>query len=43
MANTPILDQINCPEDLKKLRQDQLAELCSEIREFLIENVSKTG
>lgn len=43
MANTPILDQINSPEDLKKLRQDQLAELCSEIREFLIENVSKTG
>lgn len=43
MANTPILDQINCPEDLKRLRQDSLAELCSEIREFLIENVSKTG
>ncbi len=43
MAHTPILDQINCPEDLKKLKQESLAELCSEIREFLIENVSKTG
>lgn len=43
MANTPILDQINSPEDLKRLSQALLPELCSEIREFLIESVSKTG
>lgn len=30
-------------QELKKLNIDELNVLCSEIREFLIENVSKTG
>ncbi|MEN2998427.1 MAG: 1-deoxy-D-xylulose-5-phosphate synthase [Brevinematia bacterium] len=38
-----ILDDINYPSDLKKYRIEDLPRLCSEIREFLIENVSKTG
>ena len=38
-----LLDSINCPEDLKNMDQGQLNELCQEIREFLVENVSKTG
>ena len=38
-----ILDQINAPEDLKKIPAEQLPQLCEEIRTFLIQNVSKTG
>lgn len=38
-----LLNQINSPEDLRALDSKQLPELCEEIREFLVENVSKTG
>lgn len=38
-----ILDTINSPADLKKLPAEDIPALCGEIREFLIENVSKTG
>ncbi|MDP4182086.1 MAG: 1-deoxy-D-xylulose-5-phosphate synthase [Bacillota bacterium] len=38
-----ILNDINSPDDLKKLEIDQLEELAGEIRSFLIDNVSKTG
>jgi len=38
-----ILQQINSPEDIKKLTNSQLEKLASEIREFLIDKVSKTG
>lgn len=37
------LDKINLPEDIKKLNQDELELLCSELRELLIDSVSKTG
>lgn len=37
------LDRINSPEDLKALDKEHLPELCREIREFLIQSVSKTG
>ena len=37
------LNSINSPEDLKKLSLDQRTVLCSELREFMIETVSKTG
>ncbi|MBU0689395.1 MAG: 1-deoxy-D-xylulose-5-phosphate synthase [Gammaproteobacteria bacterium] len=40
---TPLLDTINSPEDLRKLSRDQLPQLADELREFLIESVSKTG
>ena len=36
-----ILDNINYPVDVKGLKDDELAPLCAEIREFLIESVSK--
>lgn len=39
----PLLDQINCPQDLRKLDPSQLPELAEEIRAFLISNVSRTG
>ena len=38
-----ILENINSNEDLKALSYDELEKLCAEIREFIIENVSKTG
>lgn len=38
-----ILDRVNYPEDIKELSNDEIKELSNEIREFLIDNVSKTG
>lgn len=38
-----LLSQIRRPSDLHALSHDQLEELCSEIRGFLIDNISKTG
>lgn len=38
-----ILDKVNSSNDIKKLNNTELLELCAEIREFLIDNVSKTG
>ncbi|MBN1404965.1 MAG: 1-deoxy-D-xylulose-5-phosphate synthase [Candidatus Omnitrophica bacterium] len=38
-----ILDNINSPQDLKKLPQDKLPELAKEIRRFITETVSETG
>ena len=38
-----ILDRVNSPDDLLNLSQGQITQLCAEIREFLIDNVSKTG
>ena len=38
-----ILSKINSPDDIKQLNEEELPILCDEIREFLTENVSKTG
>lgn len=38
-----ILEEIHSPADLKVLSEEELLSLCSEIREFLIQNVSQTG
>jgi len=38
-----LLDNINYPNDLKKLEIDQLPLLADELREFLLYTVSKTG
>ena len=38
-----LLDKIESPNDLKKLNTDELTQLCSEIRKFLIDSVSVTG
>ncbi len=38
-----LLEKINSPCDLKKLKWTEIDELCSEIRKFLVENVTKTG
>ncbi|MFF7965228.1 1-deoxy-D-xylulose-5-phosphate synthase [Streptomyces sp. NPDC007903] len=38
-----ILESIRGPRDLKALSQDDLSELSSEVREFLVEAVARTG
>ncbi|MET8695898.1 1-deoxy-D-xylulose-5-phosphate synthase [Streptomyces bauhiniae] len=38
-----ILESIRGPRDLKALSQDDLGELSAEVREFLVEAVSRTG
>jgi 1-deoxy-D-xylulose-5-phosphate synthase len=38
-----LLESIDGPEDLKELSQDQLTRLAAEIRDVLIETVTKTG
>lgn len=38
-----ILDKINTPEDVKKLNNEELNILSEEIREFLVQSISKTG
>ena len=42
-SSTPILDQVNDPNDLKFLEIDNLEQLSSEIRSDMIDSVSKTG
>ncbi len=39
----PLLQGISEPRDLRGLTDEELGELCEEIRSFLIENVSQTG
>ena len=36
-----ILDKINGPDDLRKLNMDELAPLCAEVREYMVECCSK--
>ena len=38
-----ILDLVNYPEDVRKLPEEKLPQLCDEIRSFLINSVSQTG
>src|SRR5688572_10074255 len=38
-----VLDRIDGPQDLRRLDRDELAALATEIREFLVEKVSRTG
>ncbi|MCQ2252497.1 MAG: 1-deoxy-D-xylulose-5-phosphate synthase [Bacteroidales bacterium] len=42
MTNTyPLLDQVNYPEDLKRIPKDKLPQFCNELRQFVIEVISK--
>ena len=38
-----LLDKANCPDEVKKLSNEELEALSVEIREFLIDSLSKTG
>ena len=41
--STPLLDRISGPEDLRKLPESELQDLCAELRSYLIDTVSKTA
>ncbi|MEI6417427.1 MAG: 1-deoxy-D-xylulose-5-phosphate synthase [Sphingomonadales bacterium] len=41
--DTPLLDTVNIPADLRKLPQDQLRQLADELRQEMIHAVSVTG
>src|SRR4026207_124179 len=38
-----LLSEINGPDDIKKLDQAELVQLCDELRHFIIDNVSVYG
>ncbi len=40
---SPLLDSILAPADLRAMSRDQLPQVADELREFLVESVSKTG
>lgn len=40
---TPLLDSIQSPADMRALEEEQLPELASQLREFLLYTVGKTG
>ena len=37
------LENINSPEDVKKIESKDIPELCQEMRSFLVENVERRG
>ena len=43
MGTLSILPTITCPADLRELSYDQLAQLAAEIREFIVDAVSRAG
>jgi 1-deoxy-D-xylulose-5-phosphate synthase len=43
LPNTPLLDQVSGPADLRSLDDAQLHSLAEEIRQFLVSTVSQTG
>jgi len=40
---SPLLSRISCPADLRQLSPEELGSLATEIRDFLVRNVSRTG
>ncbi len=43
MTHYPLLEKINDPKDLRALPEDELPALAQELRDFMVESVSKTG
>lgn len=43
IAAGPLLSQINTPEDLRRLDKSQLQQVCTELRQFIIDCVSVHG
>ncbi|MGL4630021.1 MAG: 1-deoxy-D-xylulose-5-phosphate synthase N-terminal domain-containing protein, partial [Leadbetterella sp.] len=39
----PLLEKIQLPEDLRKLKTAQLPQFCDELRQFIIDMVSVNG
>ena len=43
MSQSPLLDAVNLPRDLRLLDKAELPQLCAELRAFLLKSVSATG
>lgn len=43
LISTPLLDKIHSPKDLRELDESDLPKVCSEIREYVIDSVSRTA
>jgi 1-deoxy-D-xylulose-5-phosphate synthase len=43
MLETPLLDQVNVPADLRRLAPEQLRQMADELRQEMIHAVSVTG
>lgn len=43
LADYPLLSQINIPEDLRNMPQEQLTRISNELRSFLLNSVSKSS
>ncbi len=43
LPNTPMLDKVSYPSDLKQLTKKELRQLADELREYLIYSVAKSG
>src|SRR6185437_15579095 len=43
VSQTPLLDDVKTPEDLRRLSEDQLPQLAAELRSEMIDAVSVTG
>ncbi|MDV7340128.1 1-deoxy-D-xylulose-5-phosphate synthase [Terasakiella sp. A23] len=43
MSDTPLLDTVKSPADLKGMNMDQLQQLTNELRDDVVRNVSRTG
>ena len=43
MSQTPLLDTINLPQDLRRLDKKQLPQVSAELRAFLLDSIGKTG
>lgn len=41
--STPLLDSVNLPADVRELDQEQLPQLCQELREYLLYSVGQSG
>lgn len=39
----PLLDEIDCPRDLRRLSESSLPEVANELRQYLIQSVSQSG
>ena len=39
----PLLNKINSPDDLRKLKKNQLEQISSELRQYIIDIVSEKG
>ena len=43
MSHTPLLDTVGSPQDLRRLDKKQLPQVATELREFLLDSIGKTG